>query len=307
MGTQTQNTTTLENILDLYILDRTPSKATIESFERFIRIFKNDTNITHIGDIDKHQLNLWKRDLLNRVRQISCNTYLRHIKTLVLFAFDEGIIDANPFFKFRMAKVPEKPFKSIENSDVSKALSFLDNNPLPPAWFWRIVIHALYYTGVRRRQLVGLNWDDINLNEQIIKLRSEISKTGKEWELPIHEKLLPHLIYLKEKSQNRYHCCNKSLLTKQVFNVTLFNDRYKGNRMTEDQLSGFFRNLSDKSNIAISSHRFRHRLATDLSNNSTNVKNVQEILGHRDVKTTLEYVSSNFEQMRESMSAITPI
>ena len=47
--------------------------------------------------------------------------------------------------------------------------------------------------------------------------------------------------------------------------------------MTEDQLSGFFRNLSDKSNIAISSHRFRHRLATDLSNNSTNdVKNVQE-------------------------------
>lgn len=74
MSEPTQNTTTLENILELYILDRTPSKATIESFQRFIRIFENDTKITRICDIDKHQLNLWKRQLLARVRHISCNT-----------------------------------------------------------------------------------------------------------------------------------------------------------------------------------------------------------------------------------------
>jgi len=304
MSASTQNTTTLENILELYILDRTPSKATIDSFKRFIRIFENDTKITRISDIDKHQLNLWKRQLLARVRHISCNTYLRHIKTLVLFAVEEGIIDDNPFFKFRMAKVPEKPFKSIENTDVSEALRFLDNNPLPPAWFWRIVIHALYYTGIRRRQLVGLNWEDIDLENSVIKLRSENSKTGKEWDLPIHEDLHPHLQQLKEKSI-KYGRTN--LTGKQVFNITTFNDKYKGNKMSEDQLSGFFRNLSNKSKIAISSHRFRHRLATDLSNNSTNVKNVQEILGHKDVRTTLEYVSSNFEQMKESISAITPI
>jgi len=86
-----------------------------------------------------------------------------------------------------------------------------------------------------------------------------------------------------------------------------FNDKYKGNKMTGDQLSGFFRDFSDKSKIPISSHRFRHILATDLSSNSTNVKNVQVILGYKDVRTTLEYVSSNFEQMKESISAITPI
>ncbi len=167
-----------------------------------------------------------------------------------------------------------------------------------------IVLAKVYYTGIRRRQLVGLNWEDIDLDKSIIKLRSENSKTGKEWDLPIHEKLLPHLDYLRKKSIGYG---NKSLKGKQVFNITSFNEKYKGNKMTEDQLSGFFRNLSDKSKIPISSHRFRHRLATDLSNNSTNVKNVQVILGHKDVRTTLEYVSSNFEQMKESISAITPI
>ena len=156
----------------------------------------------------------------------------------------------------------------------------------------------------RRRQLVGLNWEDVDLDKSIIKLRSENSKIGKEWDLPIHERLLPHLDYLRKKSIGYG---NKSLKGKQVFNITSFNEKYKGNKMTEDQLSGFFRNLSDKSKIPISSHRFRHRLATDLSNNSTNVKNVQVILGRKDVRTTLEYVSSNFEQMKESISAITPI
>jgi len=304
MSTSTQNTTTLENILELYILDRTPSKATIDTFKRIIRIFENDTKITQISDINKHQLNLWKRQLLARIKHISCNTYLRHIKTLILFAIEEEIIDNNPFIKFRMVKVPEKPFKSIENTDVYGALQFLDMNPLPPAWFWRIVIYTLYYTGIRRRQLVGLNWEDIDLENAVIKLCSEKSKTGKEWDLPIHEDLVPHLVYLKEKS---IEYGNKNLKGKQVFNVTMFNEKYKGNKMTENQLSGFFRNLSNKSKIPISSHRFRHRLATDLSNNSTNVKNVQEILGHKDVRTTLEYVSSNFEQMKESISAITPI
>lgn len=306
MSASTQNSTTLENILELYILDRTPSKATIESFQRFIRIFENDTQIIYIEDIDKHQLNLWKHKLLQRVRHISCNTYLRHIKTLVLFAIDEGIIKENPFFKFRMTKVPDKPFKSIEDSDIHEVLDFLKTNPLPPTWFWETVIKTLYYTGIRRRQLVGLTWDDFKFDELIIKLRSENSKTGKEWDIPIHENLLPLLKLLKKRSQKIHGYKNKDLNGKQVFNITLFNERYKGKKMTEEQLSGFFRNLSDKSKVSISSHRFRHRLASDLSSN-THIKNVQEVLGHRDVKTTLEYVSSDFAQIKLAISSITPI
>ena len=93
----------------------------------------------------------------------------------------------------------------------------------------------------------------------------------------------------------------------QVFNITLFNTKHHGKRMTEEQLSGFFKNLSRKTNIKCSAHRFRHRLATDLVNQKGNIKDVQYLLGHSNVKTTLGYVSTDLHQMRTTLKTTTPI
>jgi len=305
MSTRVKKPHALMDVLGLYILDRTPSEATIDSYKKFINVFERDTQIIEIRKIDKHLLNLWKRDLLLRVRPISANTYLRHIKTLLRFSFDEGYINTNPFKKFRMCKTPDKPFKSIINEDLKTALEVIDSNILPPSWFWKIVVYSLFYTGIRRRQLVGLEWKDINISDKTIELRSKNSKTGKEWTIPIHDELLPHLKKLKEKTQDCYGAISIDDL--QVFNVTIFNLKYSGSKMTSEQLSGFFRNLQKKSRINISAHRFRHRLATDLTKNNNRIKDVQVILGHRDIKSTLVYVTTDIKQMRDTLTSLSPI
>ena len=104
MSASTQNTITLDNILDLYILDRTPSKETIKLLNKIIRIFANDTGVNNINEITKHVLNLWKQELLQRTRSTTCNSYIRQLKSLVLFAVEDELIKENPFLKFRMAK-----------------------------------------------------------------------------------------------------------------------------------------------------------------------------------------------------------
>jgi len=48
-------------------------------------------------------------------------------------------------------------------------------------------------------------------------------------------------------------------------------------------------------------------MATDLSNNHTNIKVVQQLLGHRDVKTTLGYIHSDMTQMRKAVETTSPI
>ena len=93
----------------------------------------------------------------------------------------------------------------------------------------------------------------------------------------------------------------------QVFNITLFNLKYSGTQITSEQLSGLFRNLQNKSKINISAHRFRHRLATDLTKNNNRIKDVQVILGHRDIKSTPAYVTTDIKQMRDTLSSITPV
>ncbi len=87
----------------------------------------------------------------------------------------------------------------------------------------------------------------------------------------------------------------------------MFNHRYSGTRMTSEQLSGFFRNLSKNTKVKGSAHRFRHRLATDLVNKKGNIRDVQQLLGHSNVTTTLGYVSTNLQQMRNTLKSATPI
>jgi len=308
MSTSTQNSTKLENILHLYTLDRTPSTETIKLLIKIIRIFTKDTGVSDASEISKHTLNLWKQELLQRTRSTTCNSYFRQIKSLILFAVEEELIPQNPFLKFKMAKEATHQFKSISQNDITQLIRSLESseNRLNPSWFWITVIRTLYYTGIRRRQLVGLTWSDIDFDKHTLLLQSKYSKTMREWVIPLHDDIYEELLILKKKNQLIYKC-DKTLKTMQVFNITLFNPKHHGERMTEEQLSGFFKNLSRKTNIKCSAHRFRHRLATDLVNQKGNIKDVQYLLGHSNVKTTLGYVSTDLHQMRTTLKTTTPI
>jgi site-specific recombinase XerD len=77
--------------------------------------------------------------------------------------------------------------------------------------------------------------------------------------------------------------------------------------MTKEQISGFFRNLSDNTKIKCSAHRFRHRLAIDLVNQKGNNKDVQQLLGHSNVNTTLGYISTDLHKIRSTLKTTTPI
>ena len=299
----------LTDILELYILDRTPRKETIKLLTKVIRLFSKDTQVILVCDIKKHTLNLWKQKLLNRVQRTTCNSYFRQIKTLVLFAYEEEIILVNPFKKFRMVKEEERAFKSITQIDVADLIRYLksEGSTLPPSWFWITVIRTLYYTGIRRRQLIGLKWENICFRNKTILLSAKYSKTFREWVIPLHDDIIEDLYYLKEQNHDCYGQSNPDLNNIQVFNVTLFNHRYSGNNMTTEQLSGFFRNLSNNTNIKGSAHRFRHRLATDLANQNGNIKDVQSLLGHSNISTTLGYIATDLHQIRNTLKTITPI
>lgn len=56
--------------------------------------------------------------------------------------------------------------------------------------------------------------------------------------------------------------------------------------MTASQLSGFFRRLTKQVGFPVSAHMFRHTMATEIAK-SGQIKELQEILGHSDVRTTL--------------------
>ncbi|CAB5504287.1 Phage integrase, partial [Bathymodiolus azoricus thioautotrophic gill symbiont] len=76
------------------------------------------------------------------------------------------------------------------------------------------------------------------------------------------------------------------------------------NQMTEGHVSQLFVKWSDKIGTPISPHRFRHTVATKIANSGCNLKSLQQLLGHTDIKTTFGYIETNIGDLRKIQSIL---
>ena len=228
------------------------------------------------------------------------NMYRRHMRALWNHAIRHHGCTSNPFADTAPARAPKLRKKTVDSVDLQTVLRALrdtgDEGPyVRPTWFWSIVINTFYYSGIRRLQLVGLTWKDIDFDAATIHLRATSSKTHREWFIPIAQPLRPELENLYLLTTERLGRTPRS--EEQVFNVTLFNDGFKGKTMTVDQLGATFWRLSKATNIRISPHRLRHTMATELAA-SKDIRTLQELLGHTNISTTMQYVHPDMDRMR---------
>jgi len=88
----------------------------------------------------------------------------------------------------------------------------------------------------------------------------------------------------------------------QLFNVGWFDrarkDKYL-NLMSEYPLRAFFKRLSRECKFTVSPHRFRHTVATHMMKSpERNLYVVKKLLGHVNLKSTLEYIDENVDSLR---------
>lgn len=291
--------TPFDCLTEQYIYERALSAATAYRLRAILRSFQRDTGMQRPGDVERGALLAWRDRVIARASATTWNTYLRHLRALGNFAVEHGTIATNPFLMARQVPGLQRRKKTIAADTLRDALRVLDANPavLPPTWFWRAVIKTLAYSGMRRRQLVGLRWDDVDIERQSILLRAESSKTRREWEIPMHSEVRDELVQLRVASLRVRRV--KHLAGAQVFNVCLFNQRYANSEMADEQVTRALRRLQRHvgDNVRLSPHRFRHTLATTLGRLG-DIKALQNILGHTDVRTTLGYIETSLEDMR---------
>ncbi|HEB6458348.1 TPA: site-specific integrase [Salmonella enterica subsp. enterica serovar Hvittingfoss] len=184
-----------------------------------------------------------------------------------------------------------------EHEEKERRLGILaSRNALFPAWFWLTMMDTLYYTGMRQNQLLHLRIGDIFLDENIIRLGNEGSKNHQEYALAIVSYLKPRLALILQKAAERGLKKNDFL-----FNIPVFTG--KDENITEDMGSppvrSFFRRLSRECGFTMTSHRFRHTLATEMMKlPEQNLYITRNVLGHSSMKSTLEYVERDLDAER---------
>lgn len=291
------------------------SKDTEDTILRVARLFEERSGVTQLEDIGPESLLKFKTITLSGAKEVTFNGYLGHLKALGSFAEEEKIVKENPFKKQRAAPKTIAPPKVVDQGTFRNAFWYLARNPIEfkPSWFWKSVMKTIYYTGIRRRQLVTIKLKDLDFESGTLRASAEGSKTRREWLIPLHpkaERVFKNLIMMSELATGRELRPNDYL-----FVIRRFNKRYAINsanpeQMQREQITGFFKRLSGKIDARIGAHRLRHTTATKLCNpneGGADISVTQDLLGHVQLATTRMYVHTNLDNMREAVNNLPEI
>ncbi len=293
---------TVSELLDHYVSRKPLAPLTIRNYRNIVDRFECVAT-GFIKLIDEDVCLAWRSRILNEVSPVTYNSYLRLMRALFNYGVSRNLVPHNPFKLLYFYPNEIRRPRGITDDVYHTAIQHLKiHNDPAPGWFWLLVVRFMAHTGVRARQLVSLKWHDLDWDNLVIHLRAEGSKTRREWEIPLSANLVKPLEDLHARSVD----ASGTGPEKQVFNVTLFNSElhtpYKGNSLTVDQVNGFYRRLSDRIGVRITSRRLRHYLATKLANcGHPDLFAIQELLGHTDIRTTRMYVKTDVERIRRLM------
>lgn len=221
------------------------------------------------------------------------------VKRVLKQAAAERIILHNPAEAVPLPQVRTEKKEPIEREELKRFLEAADNEPLRT----RAACYLLAYSGARRGEIIALTWRDIdfdkneiNINKTAARIRTTITinetKTGKARRVPLPPRVLEILAEYK-----------KELLSTGKLKKYVFSGKAADGIATPAQIDNYLHSIADKYNLPYyNPHRFRHTAASLLISEGVDVLTVAEVLGHSDIKTTLNTYSHALEEKRREAS-----
>jgi integrase/recombinase XerD len=159
----------------------------------------------------------------------------------------------------------------------------------PAALRDRALLEVIYGAGLRISELVGLNVDDVDLDEKSIRVLGKGSK----------ERLVP-MGKLAVRALAAYVTRGRPALASNATRGALFLNA-RGGRLTRQGCTKILKRYVARAGIdkRVSPHTFRHSFATHLLEGGADVRVVQELLGHSSVATTQIYTLVTKQHLRE--------
>ncbi len=153
----------------------------------------------------------------------------------------------------------------------------------------RAMLETMYGAGLRISELVGLSVNSVNLVDGWVRLFGKGSR----------ERIVPLGVYAIEWIQ-RYVNADRGAILKQKRSDDLFITA-RGARMTRQSFWLIIRKYAVAAGIGkeITPHSLRHSFATHLLNNGSDLRTIQQLLGHSDLSTTQIYTHVSKQRLTE--------
>lgn len=242
------------------------SEKTLRQDKLSLKLLADAIGDKPLRTLRESDLKQFKTVLMARsLSPFSINSYRRHIRAALNWAVDQELIKAAP--RFKPVKTPDPLPRVLSDDEISILLKYAaENDPITLR-----VIQFCLWTGCRRAEIASLRYEDIR--EGYCKVRG---KGGKERFIP----LLPGAL--------------EAIGT--IFHIGPVFPRW-----SLDTYTHRFQEVADGAGVNSRLHDLRHTAATHMLNSGMSLPIVQEILGHRDIKTTQIYAKVRNKLIREEM------
>lgn len=201
------------------------------------------------------------------------------------FLIREGIWSSNPLRWMRGPKLdPRSRLPRRINSQVLTEVweSAAKSRYAYQRCAWMTLLGVFYGTGARRGEIARLDLTDWNGEEGLLLIDGR--KTGWERRVPVPELVWRCLeVYLPQ----RHNLLESVGRTEEP---ALFVNKF-GARLNQRAISNGFQTLVRRSGQArLTLHQLRHSCASDLLENGVHLAEVQKLLGHQSIQTTVRYL-----------------
>ncbi len=229
-----------------------------------------------------------------------CEHYHVNIRKSLQSALKAGLIDYNPADRIDRPKSPKTVAKYYDVDQLETLFKCLEGDRF--AYIYEITA----YYGLRRSEMVGLKWENVDFKNNIINLKHSVVQTrlnGKS------------IIVKKDRMKNQSSLRSLPLLpvVKEILleqkkiqenNKRIYGSEYEnkyadyicvddlGYLVKPDTVSARFKTILEKNNLPkITYHELRHSCASLLLSKGVGMKEIQEWLGHSTYNTTADIYS----------------
>ena len=266
------------------------SSNTISSYMRDIRQFADwmhDNEDTDVLDASQLNISNYLRHLESFGKSgATVSRCLASLKNFYSYLVSSGFLEKTPVVDISVDR-GEKKLPQILNG---KEIELLLAQPIcvdAKGYRDKAMLEVLYATGIRVSELIDLDFDDVNLEQGIIKC----TKTKKSRVIPLYPAALRALsIYLRE--------VRDSMLADKGEQALFVN--ISGTRMSRQGFWKLLKHYQMSAHIEkeITPHTLRHSFAVHLLENGADLGSLQELMGHSDISSTQLYTQMINQKLR---------
>jgi integrase/recombinase XerC/integrase/recombinase XerD len=284
-----------------YLRMRNYSARTIQSYEQVVRHFAYYVWLRRTADPEKllvswEDLSRARLDTDVEVKPVLITDYLTFLSSLKTykpktvhriistlssfyrFLYAQGAVSSNPMSGVERPKIKDQELRYLKHSQVLRLIDSIED-PRD-----RLIVRVIYATGVRVSELCAMNIEDVDFEDETIRVRGKGGKI--------------RIVFIDRETLGEMADFIGNRIEGPLFLGQM------GHHISPRSVQHIFKLYAP---AGITPHKIRHSYASELYRRSKNLRVVQENLGHTSIKTTEIYLHTDLDERKRVYQEFFPL